>query len=181
MDSDEMLEKLKGIDKPIITDYGCFATGIEFKILTKDRGHYCMSGGIWPIEGPFSFEESVFNAAKKLIKADLIRYDDYFGALNENCLPELMESEIEALKKLNDNDMDILFDMAKGKKCLPCREYYMYSDECLSERYFFDDYQGAEDHLISVFTREGTKWDVMDDDELAEWVEELEIARGKTY
>jgi len=96
-------------------------------------------------------------------------------------LPALQKAKIEAIRKLSDYEMNILIDMVKDINCLSDREYYMYSDECLSERYCFDDYQGAEDHLISVFTREGTKWDVMDDDELAEWVEELEIARGKTY
>lgn len=179
MDYEEMLKMLKGIDKPIVTEYGCFATGIEFKILTKDRGHFCMGGGSWPIEGPFQFDESAFKAAKKLIKADVTSHDEYIYALDENSLPALQETEIEALQKLNDYDINILFYMAERKKCLPCREYYMYSDECLNERYFYDDYQGAEARLIREFTRGGTKWDEMGDDALAEWVHTLKIARGE--
>ncbi len=174
----ELLKMLKSIDKPIVTEYVHLDTGIHFKILTNESGYYCFGGNAWPIEGPFKFEETAFNATNKLIRAGLKCYDDYFEALNKDSLPELQKAEIEAFRKLSEVEMDILFDMVKDINCLPDREYYMYSDDSLSVRYFYEDHQSAKDHLISAFTLEGFEWDVMDDDELAEWVEVLKNTRS---
>lgn len=177
MNREEVIARLKSIQFPMMTDHGCFDTGIEFRILTPERGYFASIGGSWPITGPFQFDRTSFKAAEKLIQ---LRYksdpcengvEDF---LEEHEHHSLTCSEIPSMTELDGEGLDILLHMA-DVKCQSNRNYYMYFDACGSERYFFENLAEAEDFMIADLTSqaEGREWDSMSDDELDEWLQEL--------
>ena len=176
----EMLARLKAIERPIITSYGAFDTGIEFKILTHERGHFCMGGGTWPIEGPIVFGKRAFAAVRKVLEVGYENDPSWNNVdvfLTEIETHTLSKAEVSLLTRMDEVQLNLLIQMVQSD-CSPGKKYYVYSGDCATEKDFYPSYEAAEDYLITAFTECGTLWEEMDDADLDSWIVELDAYQG---
>ena len=83
-------------------------------------------------------------------------------------------------KPVSEEQLEILLDMLV-RGCEFGHTYYFYREEGASENAYFHSYREAEAHLVDQFTGAGKKWDDMSNEELAEWIEELDMSREEPF
>lgn len=182
MDREKMLSDLKAIKTPVITEYGAYDTGIEFRILTSQAGYFCMGPGHWPIEGPVQYSSELIEMVEKIKNTGFAIHEltEWFGSFDElveevDLKGVTSQEEIELLNRLDDLELSILIDLVNEGKSGNV-EYYYFDDIWGDGRTFFLNYKDAEKYLIDIYTAEGgSAWESMDDRELDEWHAYLEL------
>ena len=169
----QMIRRLSSRRKPLIVGYGCYATGIEFRILTSGGGCFCHGGGTWPIRGPARFGAIQFRAAKALNDQEFSCRDQYLEAFLEYAEVPLTRSQAASIRDLEEEALRALLEMA-AQQCKPGRSYFFYRDDCAQQYTFFRTYREAQAYVIDVCTGKIMPWKDMSEKELTEWVDHLE-------
>lgn len=181
---DEMLRLLHSIEKPIITEFGYYATGVEFKVLTDSTGTWCSWSGAEPIDGPFSMTKAEHEAMKQAISLDIEDFghrssvffgNDLVDYIEENEITTITKEDLEPLIGMDDERTFIVFEMVRNS-CKPNTEYYGIFDMFTRMYEFFNSYEDAEEDLVNNSEGEGKAWEDMTNDELEDWFEEYCIA-----
>lgn len=178
MDKKEILLILQSIKKPLLGSYGCFDTGIEFRILSNERGVFCRGGGVFPITGPLKFSQKQFSAVQKLKELDYENHpsmgnyiDEFIEELDDH---NLTKSELSSVLSLSEMELYYISSMIE-QGCTFNKNYYVYIEEP-DEITFFSSYVEAEDYMISGCLSGGKKWTEMSVDELSDWYNHYEYA-----
>ena len=169
----QMIRRLSSRRKPLIVGYGCYATGIEFRILTSGGGCFCYGGGSWPICGPARFGAIQFRAAKALNEQEFSCGDGDLASFLEDAEVPLTRSQAASIRGLEEQALRALLEMA-AQQCKPGRSYFFYRDECDQQYTFFRTYREAQAYVIDVCTGKIMPWKDMSEEELTEWVDHLE-------
>lgn len=176
-----LLRRLQHIRKPIIASYGCHDTGIEFKVLTSAGGCCCHGGGGWPIFGPVRFNVTQLKAGRILRKAG---FDPREESLTENFFTEsdvsLTRRELTAIQNLGEEALLALLDMT-AQACKHGVTYFFYRDDCGQDITYFRSYREAEEYVIAMAFGAMQPWKRMTEEDLSDWVEELENAEADPF
>ena len=176
-----MLKILKNIKGTLLTEYGAFDTGIEFKKLTSRGATGMWHQWDWPVEGPYSYSDEEKNLAKKMLE---IGCDNWSEPPDEEWLRETVnglglepwpDAWIEKIVNMDDEKYSQI-KILSSHDCEANREYFFYDNvnemtvwntEKEAVRAYLDDCTGGYEK----------PWGDMDDDELDEYINELDYIK----
>jgi len=177
MDREEILARLNAIEGTLVTNYGAFDSGIEFRVLTSVGCAFVSGPGEWPVEGPLAYSEE-----DKIIGELLSAVEYEGGSLDVDELKEMIEDyeleplPVEVLKQIAAMDEDALYCIKQmtAAGCVPGREYTLFFGEDPSDATAFETEEDAMRAFLEAYVSEGTSWEDMEDDELEDTIDYLD-------
>lgn len=177
MDREEMLARLNAIEGTLVTNYGAYDSGIEFRVLTAEGSAFVSGPGEWPVEGPCAYSEEDQTAGELL---SAVEYEG--GSLDVEELKEMIEDyeleplPLKVLKRIAAMDEDALYRVKQmtAAGCVPGREYYLFTGEDPSDAAAFETEEEALRAFLEAYVSEGTSWEDMEDDELEDAIDYLD-------
>ena len=176
MNRDQMLKKLQSIEGTLVTQYGGFDTGIEFRRLTSEGGTFVYGPGEWPVSGPYSYSKPEKELCEQLFE---LGFDVNEPPTDEDELKDCIEQHGQAPWPEEKIAAVIQMDFERywqimwlaANECSAGRDYFFYDDE--GEVTTCDSEEEAVLALLDDYADDETPWEEMDDDLLQEYIDEL--------
>ena len=172
----EMILRLNNIKKPIVSDIGSFDTGVEFRILTREKGYFCMGGTEKPIHGPLRLKAQEYELVKRAAEQGFS-----FAGSEASSLADLFKShgvQLDGIEKrvagrIDANKYTFYREMDESSFTHGKKYFVFQLEDGYDDKQYFYSYEDAQDALVDaiVNAQKGESWDKMDDEELEEWVE----------